>query len=170
MIITSVFMITLMKRIMTQKKGKMNISTLCRIHLNPQSILLQAVFVKVLNTEEKHFANCRVIFDSGSQRTCCTQALKDKLNLKPIRSELFLKRRFATEKGVLKEIDVVQIYLKSKTKSTNVNIEALSIPFLCSYIQEQSIETLDISKYNYLKDLDFADKYILTIPKSPLMI
>ena len=37
---------------------------------------------------------------------------------------------FATEEDVLKEIDVVQICVKSKTKSTNVYIEELSIPFL----------------------------------------
>ena len=98
-------------------------------------------------------------FLTGSQRTYCTEALKDTLNLKPIRSELILMKRFATEEGVLKEIDVVQIYVKSKIKSTNVYIEALSIPILCSSIQGQSIETLDISKYNYLKNLDFADKY-----------
>ena len=93
-----------------------------QIHSNPQSILFQNAFIKVLNTEEKHY--CRVIFDSGSQRTYCTKSLKDILNLKPICSELILVKRFATEEGVLKEIDV-----KSKTKSTNVYIEALSIPF-----------------------------------------
>ena len=38
-------------------------------HSNPQSTPLQTAFIKVLNTEEKHFGNCRVIFDSGSQRT-----------------------------------------------------------------------------------------------------
>ena len=50
------------------------------IRSNPQSIILQTAFIKVLNTEEKHFTNCRVIFDSGSQRTYCTEALKDTLN------------------------------------------------------------------------------------------
>ena len=130
-----------------------------QIHSNPQSILLQTAFPKVLNTEERHFANCRVIFDTGSQRTYCTEALKDTLNLQPIRSELILKKRFAAEESVLKEIDVAQICVKSKTKSTNVYIEALSIPFLCSSIQGQSIETIDVSKYNYLQNLDLADKY-----------
>ena len=130
-----------------------------RIHSNPQSILLQIAFIKVLNTEEKHFANCNVTFDSGSQRTYCTEALKDTLSLKPIRSELILMKRFATDKGVLKGLDVVEVCVKSKTKSTNVYIEALSISFLCLSIQGQSTEILDISKYNYLKNLDFADKY-----------
>ena len=100
-----------------------------------------------------------MIFDSGSQRTYCTEALKDILNLKPIRSELILMKRSGTEKDVLKEKDIVQICMKSKTKSTNVYVEALSIPFSCSSIQGQSIETLDVSKYNYLKNLNFADRY-----------
>ena len=55
-------------------------------------------------------------------------------------------KRFATEEGVLKEIDLVHICVKSKTDGTNVYVEALSIPFLCSSIQGKSIETLDISK------------------------
>ena len=76
------------------------------------------------------------------------------MNLKPIRSEKNCDRR-----GCVKKVDVVQVCVMSKTKSTNVYIEALSIPFLCSSIQEQSIKTLDISKYNYLKNLDFVDKY-----------
>ena len=41
-------------------------------------------FYKSLNTEEKHLAYCCVIFDSGSQRTHCTKALKDPLTWKPI--------------------------------------------------------------------------------------
>ena len=59
-----------------------------------------------------------MIFDSGGQRIYWREALKDRLNLKPIRSELILIKRFATEEGVLKEIDVVQICVKYKTKST----------------------------------------------------
>ena len=102
-------------------------SQILEIHSNPQSILLQTAFIKILNTEEKHFANCCLIFDNGSQRTYCTEALKDILNLKPIRSELILMKRLAAEEGMLKEIDVVQVWVKSKTKSTNVYIETLSI-------------------------------------------
>ena len=34
-------------------------------------------------------------------------------------------KRFATEEGLLKERDVLQICVKSKTKCTNVYIEAL---------------------------------------------
>ena len=41
-------------------------------------------------------------------------------------------KNFATEEDVLKEVPVVQVCVKSKTKSTNVYIEALSIPFLRS--------------------------------------
>ena len=125
------------------------------IHSNLQSTLLQTAFIKVLNTEEKHFANCSLICDNRSQRTYCTESLKDTLNLKPIPKELILMKKFATEEGVLKEIELYKI----KTKSKNVYIEALSIPILCSSIQGKSIETSDISKYNYLKNIDFAHKY-----------
>ena len=59
----------------------------------------------------------------------------------------------------VKEIDFVQICVKFKTKSMNIYIETLNIPFLCSSIERRSIETLGIWKYNYLKNIDFADKY-----------
>ena len=68
-------------------------------------------------------------------------------------------KKFATEEGMLKEIKVVQICMKSKTESTTVYIEAFIIQVLCSPIQGHSIETLDISKHIYLKNFDFADKY-----------
>ena len=58
-----------------------------------------------------------------------------------------------------KELDVVQICVKSKTKRTNIYFEASSVSFFCSSIQRQSTEPWNISKYNYLKNLDFADKY-----------
>ena len=84
---------------MTQKESQDENSHTLQIHSNPQSILLQTAFIEVSNIEEKHFANCRVIFHSDSQRTYCTESLKDTLNLKPIRKEMILMKKFATDKG-----------------------------------------------------------------------
>lgn len=83
-----------------------------------------------MNTKEKRLAYSCVIFDSDNQRTHCKEALKDTLNLKLICTDLIARKRFATEEGVLKEVDVVQICLNSKTRSANVYIEALSSIFM----------------------------------------
>ena len=55
---------------MPQKKGKMKIPILRKF------IQIQTAFIKVLNTKGKHFVDCRVTFDMGSQITYCTKALK----------------------------------------------------------------------------------------------
>lgn len=83
-----------------------------------------------MNTKEKRLAYSCVIFDSDNQRRHCKEALKDTLNLKLICTDLIARKRFATEEGVLKEVDVVQICLNSKTRSANVYIEALSSIFM----------------------------------------
>ena len=43
----------------------------------------------------------------------------------------------------------------SKTKSTNVYIEALSIPFLCSSVRGQSKKTLDTLDF-FISNLGFC--------------
>ena len=109
---------------------------------NPSSttIILQTAKATVLNPDENHSTETRLLFDSCSQRTYCTDDLKKKLNLKKVRTELILLKRFASDEGVLKELDVVQICLKGKLKAINTYIEALSIPFICSPIQNQNID------------------------------
>lgn len=58
---------------------------------------------------------------------------------------------------MIKHIQIVQCAIwHKKTKSTRVYIEILIIPFLCLFIQGQSMGNLDMSKYNCLKNLDFT--------------
>lgn len=118
--------------------------------------LLQTAFIKISKPKKKNKTQIVAqIFDSGSQRTQCTETLKDTSTLKPIWSDLTLIKKIWARGGYARRI--AQICIKSKNKSTNVYTEALTIP--CLSIQGKSIETLDISIQNSLKNLDFADKY-----------
>ena len=66
--------------------------------------------------------------------------LKRKLNLKKVRTEVVLLKRFASDEGVLKELDVVQICVKGKLKTINSYIEALCIPSICLSMPNQNIQ------------------------------
>ena len=121
-------------------------------------IILQTAKATVLNPDENHSTETRLLFDSCSQRTYCTDDLKRKLNLKKVRSEVILLKRFAPGEGVLKELDVLQICIKGKLKAINIYIEALCIPFICSTIPNQDIDFSENSTKHLLR-LQLADTY-----------
>ena len=127
---------------------------------NPSSttIILQTARATVLNPDGNHSTETRLLFDSWSQRTYCTDDLKKKLNLKKVRTELILLKRFVSDKGVLKELDVVQICVKGKLKAINNYIEALSIPFNCSPVQNQNIDFSEKTT-KHLLNSQLADTY-----------
>ena len=106
---------------------------------NNNVILLQTALSKVYNTEENVSRDARLLFDGGSQRTYITEELKNSLNLHPIRTETIVMKRFASDEGVLKTLDVVQLCVRGKIKNVNVYIEALCVPFLCSPLRDQDV-------------------------------
>ena len=65
--------------------------------------------------------------------------LRKTLKLKSLGKETILMKRFASDEGVLKVLDVVQICVRMKRKTVNVFIEALCIPLLCSPLQDQTM-------------------------------
>ena len=121
-------------------------------------IILQTAKATVLNPDEHHSTETRLLFDSCSQRTYCTEDLKRKLNLKKVRTEAILLKRFASDKGDLKELDVVQTSVKGKLKTINTYIETLCIPFICSPIPNQNIDFSENSTKHLLR-LQLADTY-----------
>ena len=64
------------------------------------TIILQTAKATVLNLDENHSTETRLLFDSCSQRTYCIDDLKRKLNLKKVRTEVILLKRFALDEGV----------------------------------------------------------------------
>ena len=105
------------------------------------------------------------MFDPCSQRTYCTDNLRKTLKLKSMRKETILMKRFASDEGVLKVLDVVQICVRGKTKTVNVYIEDLCIPLFCSPLQDQTLNGVFNKNYDYLKDLSLSDDYNDTTDK-----
>ena len=74
-------------------------------------------------------------------------------------------KRFASDEGVLKILDVFQICARGKTKNVSVYIEALCIPFLCSPLQDQTYKGPYDKNSAYLKNLLLSDDYENTSAK-----
>ena len=75
-------------------------------------------------------------------------------------------KKFASDKGVLKVLNVVQICGRGKAKYVNVYIEALCIPLLGSPLQDQRLNGVFNENYDYLKNLALSDDYNDTTDKS----
>ena len=60
-------------------------------------------------------------------------------------------KRFASDEGILRTLDVVHICVRGKTKPVNIYIEALCLPFQCSPLQNQDLK-LTLKTYPYFKN------------------
>ena len=115
--------------------------------------MLQSALVCVSNVKDyKTFTFSRVSFDNCSQRTYNTTPLKKKLKLRTIRKVNILIQRFASDEEHIEELDVVQLYLRGKTKNLNYYVEALCVPYICSSLKEHFVQETQ-SQFHHLKEL-----------------
>ena len=138
---------------------------LCRL-LQSRTVLLHTTKAEILSSDENIKASSRILISQCSQGTYCTGSLRKTLKLKIVRKETNFMKRFASDEGVLKILDVVQICARGKTKNVNVFIETLCIPLLCSSIQNQTLNGVFNENYDYLKDLALSGDYNNTTGKS----
>ena len=68
--------------------------------------------VQNLPMEESAIKKVRILFDSGSQRSCLNEHVRKKLNLKTIRKEKLFIKTFANDSSFFKELDVVEVNWK----------------------------------------------------------
>ena len=92
------------------------------------------------------------MFDSCSQRTFIKNELKNKLNLKPIRTETVCLNTFGSEKYVKQKCDVVKVRLKAKY-GEDVELTAICYDKICSPLPVK----VNVQEYVHLDGLEFAD-------------
>ena len=121
------------------------------------AILLQTATAHVQDGLEKHRATTKILFDSGSQRSFIREDLRDKLNLKRIRTENVVIKTFGEgdSNTVSKTLDVVKVKVKHRRKNLFSFVEALCVPKICGSVSKK----LDLSKYPHLRGLELADFY-----------
>ena len=115
---------------------------------------MQSALADVCDIHEKRTDNTCILFDGGSQRTYLTDELRDRLGLKCIRKEKLILKRFASNEGLWRCLDVVQVCLKGKD-GINVYMEALCVPHICSPLKVPVVSWTK-SQYKYLHNLELA--------------
>ena len=96
-----------------------------------QNVLLQMARTVAYGNDETKTVPVRVLFDNCSQRTFIKNELKNKLNLKPIRTETVCLNAFGSEKYVKQKCDVVKVRLKAKY-GEDVELTAICYDKICS--------------------------------------
>ena len=114
-------------------------------------VILQSAMGEISNPDDSSVCSSgRLLFDACSQRTYVTEATRKKLGLKTIRSESVIIKRFASEEGVLKTLDIVTVCCHGKIKDVKVYLQALCVPFICSPLENPRLNLIK-EQYNYLE-------------------
>ena len=120
---------------------------------NKQLILLQTARATAVNRDVRCSLEVRILFDSGSQRSYVTNALKTRLKLNPIKVERLNLNTFGEGRFKKQNCDVVRLCLCKPGSNEAIPIEALSFPKICSPPPSH----VDLTKLPKLQDLNLAD-------------
>ena len=93
---------------------------------NKNGILPQTARVDVSAVDDNEQVCTRVLFDSGSQRSYISEKVRNRLNLKAVRSEKVIIKTFGQgEESKVQKLDIVQFKIKNKYNSNFIVVEAL---------------------------------------------
>ena len=125
---------------------------------NKNSILLQTAVGYASCVGKQYYKKIRIMFDSGSQRTYITSSLRNQLRLPKLRNEHLIIQAFGGTENNVEKVDVVQLKLKGNTNETEVYLEAICIPTICSPLMNQAFDLSECrEQYKHLADLQLAD-------------
>ena len=130
------------------------------------AVLLQTGRAQVSNADDvRCSAYVRFLFDGGSMRSYVTDDLRKKLKMKTLRSERLVVSTFGTDGSDVKQMDVVQLKVKTLTEACYIHVEALVVPVICAPLHNQRPK-LAKSQYAHLENLflsDFVDREKMSI-------
>ncbi|XP_068738177.1 uncharacterized protein [Montipora capricornis] len=134
-----------------------NVSTSLYVDQYRGSVLLQTATAEVVRPDnDSSPLNVRLVFDSCSQRSYVTQAVKEKLQLPVVGRDSLLIKTFGESDARLRTCEIVQVGIKTLCDTT-VYIQAYVVPVICGPLTQQSTE-LTQSSYEHLRDLPLADR------------
>ena len=114
-------------------------------------VLLQTVATFAQADHQSDPVPVRILLDCGSQRSYCTNALKEKLALVPTKTETLSLNTFGDERFTKQRCDLVKLTLQGKNE--DIKISALCFPKICSPLPT----TLDLTRYPHLQGVQLAD-------------
>ena len=91
-----------------------------------------------------------------SQRSYISEKVRNRLNLKALRSEKVIIKTFGQgEESKVQKLDIVQFKIKNKFNSNFIVVEALCVPSICSPLTNQCTES--VRKCQEFSEFQFAD-------------
>ena len=123
---------------------------------NKNNVLLQTARACVSSVDSDRFALARIMFDTGSQRSYVTSSLRRRLNLPTLRKDKIVIQTFGNKYSKARDVDIVQLKVKGKSKGSVVFVEAICVPDICSPLKNQNID-LAVQRYEHLENLELAD-------------
>lgn len=136
----------------TQQQSSFTGTVNYNVSAESNCVLLQTAIAYARSDSEVEPVEVKVLFDSGSQRSYITQELKDKLNLKPTRTETLNLNTFGDNSYRRQKCDLVKLSL-SKTSGREISVNALTFPTICSKLPM----SVEIQQYPHLQNLELAD-------------
>ena len=119
------------------------------------TVLLQTARATAVNDVTTETASVRILLDTGSQRTYITNRLKEKLNLRPVKSETLHLNTFGDQRYTKQRCDVVNLRLQGS--QGEIEISALCFPKICSAVSAK----INVNNYAHLQGLELADTSIV---------
>ena len=121
-------------------------------------ILMQTAEVNVgSNSKSGNKVKCKLLFDSGSQRSYILKRIQDKVKSPVVRREFISISSFGGKDSKPRYYDVVKVMLKGRRHNSHVSVEAVVVEDICSH-KDIGVGIEDIQA-DHIKKLDLADDY-----------
>lgn len=103
------------------------------------AVLRQTATATVSNPRNEKLVQARLIFDSGSQRSCISSHLRNALELPSLHSKNFVTNTFGAVSDQPRQCDVVQFCVSKMRRGLNLYVEVYSVPSICAPLSQQKI-------------------------------
>ena len=126
---------------------------------NNKVVLMPTATVAV-NSKQNDYnrVKCRLLFDSGSQRTYVSKTLVDAIDAETIRTEYLAVRTFGTSTTGCLPRDIVSITVSDRTDQESIEIEPIVVEKICNPIQSHELDIAESAKMRF-NEFDLADTY-----------
>ena len=126
---------------------------------NNKVVLMQTA-TAVVNSKRNDYSRvkCRLLFDSGSQRTYVSRTLVDAIEAETIRTEYLAVGTFGASTTECLPRDVVSITVSDRADQESIEIEPIVVEKICNPVQPQELDIAESTKMT-LNEFDLADTY-----------
>jgi hypothetical protein len=124
--------------------------TITATRLSKGTVLLQTA--RAIATSNGKSAPVRVLFDAGSQRSYVSNAVLQRLDVKPVKREVLHVNTFGENSYKRQNCGVYKLSLENNRTRDGVEIQAVNFPVICS-----PLRLIVTTNYAHLDGLDLAD-------------